>query len=216
MQLPRRSFIKWSSLSAAVLGFSPWSNKASKTDSQSLLEELDKKMSKRPDGNRSVVDLKTPPISQVKVAMLGLGNRGTGQAKLVNSLFPDKAIITAICDIQPKRVARTLETLKQSGQKPTVYGDDEDAWKEMLQRDDIDLVIICTPWADHGPMALYAMDQGKHVAMEVPAVLTLDHCWALVNKAEEKQLNCMMLENVCYGEEELWVLNMVQNGVFGT
>ncbi len=214
MQLPRRSFIKWSSISAALFGMSPWST--GEKSSTSVLERLEHKMSTRPIGQQTVINLRKPPIDQVKVAMLGLGNRGTGQAKLVNSLFPEKATITAICDLREKRIAPTLDRLKKSGQNPAVYTGDEHAWMEMLSRDDIDLVIICTPWASHGPMALHAMDQGKHVAMEVPAVLTLDHCWALVNKAEETQLNCMMLENVCYGEEELWLLNMVQNGVFGT
>lgn len=207
----RRSFLKLSSTAAAFFGLGH--------SSMSPLEKLislEESMSNRPAEQLSVINLKKPPISTVKVAMIGLGNRGTGQAKLVNALFPDKAKITAICDLREKQVEKTLANLKEKGQNPDTYSGSEDAWKEMVQRDDIDLVIICTPWKDHVPMALYCMDQGKHVAVEVPAAWTLDECWAMVNKAEETQLNCMMLENVCYGEEELWVLNMVQQGVFGT
>ncbi len=86
----------------------------------------------------------------------------------------------------------------------------------MLQRDDIDLVIICTPWEDHAPMSIGCMRAGKHVACEVPMAITLEECWDLVQTSEETQRNCMMMENVCYGDEELWVLEMVQAGVFGT
>jgi len=60
------------------------------------------------------------------------------------------------------------------------------------------------------------MQHGKHVATEVPAAYTVEDCWKLVNTAEETRKNCMMLENVCYGSEELWILNMVKQGVFGT
>ncbi|MBL8998865.1 MAG: Gfo/Idh/MocA family oxidoreductase, partial [Gemmatimonadetes bacterium] len=91
-----------------------------------------------------------------------------------------------------------------------------DAWKEMLRRDDIDLVLIATPWEDHVEMSVYAMQQGKHVGLEVPAAYTVEDCWKLVDTAEATQRNCIMLENVCYGEEELWLLNMAANGVFGT
>ncbi len=208
----RRSFLKISSAAAAFFGFGT----TSQTTKEEVLAKLNEKMAMRPSNQRSVINLKKPPISQVKVAMLGLGNRGTGQAKLVNALFPHKAKITAICDIREKQVEKTLLHLKEKGQSPDTYFGSEEAWKAMVARDDIDLVVICTPWKMHVPMALYCMDHGKHVAIEVPAAWTLEECWAMVDKAEETQLNCMMLENVCYGDEELWVLNMIQNGVFGT
>lgn len=159
--------------------------------------------------------LRKDPIKQVKVAFIGLGNRGPGHLKHIAAIHP-KAVVTAICDIREKRTDHAMEILKKHDQKPAVYTGSADAWKKMLQRDDIDLVIISTPWDDHVPMAVYAMRQGKHVAVEVPAAVTLDECWQMVDTAEETQRNCMMMENVCYGDEELWILNMVQNGVFGT
>ena len=70
----------------------------------------------------------------------------------------------------------------------------EDVWKEMCGRDDIDLVYICTDWHSHAPMAVYAMKQGKHVAVEVPAAMTVAECWDLVNTAEQTRRHCMMLE----------------------
>lgn len=169
-----------------------------------------------PATGKSVIDLKVAPIKQVKVALIGLGARGSGHVMQFASLFPDKAIVTAVCDIQKERADKAVEKLKAKGQTAVAYSGKVDSWKEMLKRDDIDLVVVATPWRDHVPMAVQAMKQGKHVVIEVPAALTLDECWQLVNTAEETQRNCMMMENVCYGDEELWVLNMVQNEVFGT
>lgn len=59
------------------------------------------------------------------------------------------------------------------------------------------------------------MDHGKHVAIEVPAALTVKDCWALVDKAEETQLHCMMLENCCYDFFELATQNMARQGLLG-
>lgn len=178
-------------------------------------DHLEQIAASKPSDAKTVMGLKKDPIDQVKVAFIGLGNRGPGHVRHINALYP-KAKITAICDIREERAQKMADFLKEYNQTPTVYTGKEDAWKEMVRRDDIDLVIIATPWNDHVPMCVYSMQQGKHVAVEVPAAVTLDECWQLVNTAEEMQLNCMMMENVCYGDEELWIMNMVENDVFGT
>ena len=64
-------------------------------------------------------------------------------------------------------------------------------------------------------MAVAAMKQGKHVAVEVPAARTIDECWELVNTSEATQRHCIQLENCCYGYNEMMVLNMVRAGLFG-
>ncbi|PHN08583.1 Gfo/Idh/MocA family protein [Flavilitoribacter nigricans] len=207
----RRKFLKLSALSGAFLGL-PIADSYARADIEQKLEDLTRP---RPARGTSVMGLRVEPIDQVKVAFIGLGNRGPGHLKHVLALYP-KAKITAISDIRKERTDHALEILKDSGQKPAVYAGTADAWKEMVRRDDIDLVIIATPWDDHVPMCVYAMEQGKHVAVEVPAAVTLEGCWQLVDTAEATQRNCMMMENVCYGDEELWILNMVEHGVFGT
>lgn len=210
----RRSFLKVSAIGAASLGFS----KLLHASGEGPLRQLLNSPGRMPaQSGASVIGLKVPPMKP-RVAFIGLGNRGADHVELVNALCPEKATITAICDIRPEKTKEALGIIARttSGQKPAVYDGKKNAWKEMADRDDIDLVIISTPWQDHTPMALYSMRKGKHVAVEVPAAITLDESWDLVNAAEEMQKNCMMLENVCYGDEELWLLNMVQHGVFGT
>ncbi len=211
----RRNFLKLSALTGAFLGI-PGAKQAHQKEE--LLEKLEALQYTPPARGKSVIGLTANPIKQVRVGVIGLGNRGSGLTELVNAVCPDKATLVAICDVQQVKVDETLALINKTtnGQKPAVYTGSLTAWKDMVKRDDIDLIIICTPWEDHVPMALYSMQNGKHVGVEVPAAYTIDDCWKLVNTAEETQKNCMMMENVCYGDEELWVLNMAQQGIFGT
>ena len=213
MQTPfsRRNFIKTSAFAGSLLGLAPGQSLAR----NQIEDRLAQIAASRPAKHKTVMGLKADPIDQVKVAFIGVGNRGSGHARQINALYP-KAKITAVCDIREKKANATAEFLKKKGQDVAVYSGKEEAWKEMVKRDDIDLVIISTPWNDHAPMCIYAMQQGKHVAVEVPMMVTLEEAWDMVDTAEETQRNCMMMENVCYGNEELWVLNMVQEGLFGT
>ena len=211
----RRNFIKTSALSSAFFSLSGLKLGKNENDLPDYIEEL---LQTPKQKGKSVIGLKTEPIKQVRVAFIGLGNRGEDHITLVNSLCPDKAKIVAVCDVQQVKIDKCLDIINKSssGQKPAVYTGKIDSWKEMIKRDDIDLVIISTPWEDHAPMTLACMKNGKHVACEVPIAYTLKHCWEIINTAEETQKHCMMLENVCYGDEELWLLNMAQQGVLGT
>jgi len=209
--LGRRKFLRSSALVGAFMGIQG----VSAFGKNNPLETVQKISETKPSFGKSVIGLKVAPIAKVRVAFIGVGNRGSGHVKQMTNLYP-KAEVVAICDIRDEFAQNSIDLVKSKGQKPKKYSGTEEAWKEMLKRDDIDLVIICTPWANHVPMCVYAMQQGKHVAVEVPAAVTLEEHWQLVNTAEETQRNCMMLENVCYGNEELTILQMVKEGVFGT
>ncbi|NLO68319.1 MAG: Gfo/Idh/MocA family oxidoreductase [Bacteroidales bacterium] len=210
--LNRRSFLRISALTGAFMGIPSLGLGGKTPDIEELLDRISATPS--PSG-QSVIGLTVPPIKQVRVGIIGLGMRGSGMTKLIDALCPDKAKIVAICDLQEKYTSRTLEALKKNNQNPAVYKGDPNAWKEMVKRDDIDLVFIFTHWDVHVEMAVESMRQGKHVAVEVPAAITLEEAWQMVNTAEETQRNCIMLENCCYGSEELWLLNMARQGVFG-
>lgn len=209
----RRSFLRISALTGAFMGIPQLIQAKGVPDIEEILDRI----AQTPvNAAKSVIGLAVPPIKQVRVGVIGLGNRGSGMTMLVDALCPDKAKIVAICDIQERYADRSLAALKKRGQSPVVYKGTADAWKQMVARDDLDLVLIFTNWEMHVEMAVEAMRKGKHVAIEVPAATTLAECWQMVTTAEETQRNCMMLENCCYGEEELWVLNMARKGVFGT
>ncbi|WP_247235362.1 Gfo/Idh/MocA family protein [Telluribacter sp. SYSU D00476] len=209
--LQRRSFLKATALLGSALGL-PLTSKAK----DSIEAQIESTTYTPKAVGKSVIGLRVAPIQQVRIGIIGVGNRGNGHMKLIHGCG-DKARIVAIADVQERYTKRAQEWLDSKGVKGvTYYSGKADAWKEMVKRDDLDLVIIATPWEDHVPMAVYAMQQGKHTAIEVPAAYTLEDCWKLVNTAEQTQRNCMMMENVCYGDEELMLLNMAHQGVFGT
>lgn len=167
----------------------------------------------RPAGVTDMVGFAAEPIDTVHVGIIGLGMRGYGAVERFIHVPGSK--ITAICDIEPDRVERSQKILEQAGLTAAVYSGSEDAWKELCERPDVDLVYIITDWKNHAPMALYAMEHGKHAAIEVPAAMTLEEIWALVDTSERTRRHCMMLENCVYDFFELNTLNMAQQGLFG-
>ena len=177
-------------------------------------EPLTTKVATRPSGQKDVLGLTTPKMETVRVGFIGLGMRGPGAVNRFTHI-PGVEIV-ALCDLHPERVAKTQLILEKAGLAAAAdYSGKEESWKELCQRDDIDLVYIATDWKHHADMMIYAMEQGKHVACEVPAAMTLEEIWAVINTAEKTQKHCMQLENCVYDFFELTTLNMAQKGVFG-
>ncbi|GAB3333072.1 Gfo/Idh/MocA family oxidoreductase [Larkinella ripae] len=152
-------------------------------------------------------------IDTVRIAYIGIGNRGMGALQRITHL--ENVVVQAICDIRPERIDQAKPFFEKTAYQPTYYSGKADAWKTVCDRKDIDLIYICTPWNLHAPMALYAMEQGKHVACEIPIATTVDDCWKLVETSERTRRHCMMLENCCYDFFELLTLNMARQGFFG-
>ncbi len=167
----------------------------------------------RPKGQHDVLQLRCDPIPTVRIGFIGLGMRGSGAIKRYVNL--EGVEIKALCDIMPQNVEKAQAVLEKRGLPAAAEYTGDQSWREVCQRDDIDLIYICTDWLNHTPMAVYAMEHGKHVAVEVPAATTVEECWQLVNTAEKTRRHCMMLENCCYDFFELATLNMAQQGVFG-
>lgn len=167
----------------------------------------------RAAGQHSVLRLQTEPLETVRVGFIGLGMRGPGAVERFTYL--DGVRINALCDLLPERVEASQRILTRRGFPEAAAYSGEEGWRELCERDDIDLVYICTPWQQHVEMAVYAMECGKHVALEVPAATSLAECWQLVDTAEKTRRHCMMLENCVYDFFELTTLNMARHGLFG-
>jgi len=167
--------------------------------------------------NGNLFGFKVDPIPKVRVGIIGLGNRGSTLLEMFRWLVENKyAEIVALSDLQESKVSQAKEMLnKWQTTAPKTYSGKKDEWKKLTKQDDINLVLIAAPWELHTPMSVYGMKQGKHVASEVPIAYTLTDCWKLIETAEKTQRHCIMIENCCYNEEELFVLNMIENGVFG-
>lgn len=154
-----------------------------------------------------------PRLDVVRIGFIGLGMRGPGAVERIAHI--DGVEIVALCDKFPDRASAAQKILEKAGRPKAKEYSGEDGWKALVESNAIDLVYICTPWDLHAPMALYSMRNDKHVAVEVPAALTVKECWDLVETSEKTRKHCMMLENCCYDFFELLTLNMARNGLFG-
>ena len=169
--------------------------------------------SQRPEGQKDVLGLALPKKKVVRIGLVGLGMRGPGAVENF-SLIPGVQVV-ALCDYEEKRAVKQNERLRKNGLAPAAVYYGEKGYEALCKRPDIDLVYIATDWEHHAIVAKCALENGKNVADEVPSAMNLQECWDLINLAEQKQLNCMILENCCYDWFEMRTLNMAQHGVFG-
>lgn len=166
-----------------------------------------------PEGQKDVLGLALPKKKVVRIGLVGLGMRGPGAVENF-SLIPGVQVV-ALCDYEEKRAVKQNERLRKNGLAPAAVYYGEKGYEALCKRPDIDLVYIATDWEHHAIVAKCALENGKNVADEVPSAMNLQECWDLINLAEQKQLNCMILENCCYDWFEMRTLNMAQHGVFG-
>lgn len=146
----------------------------------------------------------------IRMAVIGTGGRGTGHVGTLASM-PDVEV-TAVCDLyEDKAINAASVAEKAQGKRPNYYLD----YKKVLERADVDAILIATSWTTHIHIAIDAMKAGKYVSCEVGGAASLDECWELVKTSEETGIPCMLLENCSYGREEMALLNMVKKGMFG-
>lgn len=167
----------------------------------------------RPAGQQNALNLVTPKMKVVRVGFVGLGMRGPGAVERFTHI-PGVQIV-ALCDYEKERAERCQKYLQNASFAPAAIYAGAEGYKQLCERKDIDLVYIATDWDHHFPVAKYAMEHGKNVAIEVPSAMNLEQCWQLIDLSEKTRLHCMMLENCCYDWFEMNTLNMAQHGVFG-
>ena len=205
MAFNRRKFLQKITLGSAAIGLS-----------SRLFGENDATATLSSNGSQhfNMCGYAAPKLNTVRIGFVGLGMRGPDAVERMS--FIQGVEIVALCDKYPERVKKTQEILKKANLPAAKdYSGKEDSWKKMCEDPNIDLIYSCTPWHLHTPIAVYAMENGKHVATEVPAAKTIDECWQLVDTSEKTKKHCMMLENCCYDFFELLTLNMVRNGLLG-
>lgn len=167
----------------------------------------------RATDQESMLGFAADPIPTVRVGFIGLGMRGPGAVSRFTHL--EDVEIKGLCDLEQSNVDKCQNILSEAGLPAAEGYVGPEAYKQLCERDDVDLIYIATDWVNHVPIAVYAMEHGKHVAIEVPAATSLEECWQLVDTSERTRRHCMMLENCVYDFFELTCLNMAQQGLFG-
>ncbi|MBV6640203.1 MAG: Gfo/Idh/MocA family oxidoreductase [Cyclobacteriaceae bacterium] len=205
MNSNRRDFLRKTSLAGAGLSLVPAFTRAANSIPPSA------------PGAVYMGDFAAAKLETVKCAFIGVGARGSGHAAQIAQI--EGTDIVAICDLYEDLAKKSADRCKENGggrhKNLKTYTGGEDDWKKMLKKEKPDAVFIATPWKDHAPMAIEAMNQGAHAFVEVPLALTIQEMWDIVDTSEKTGKHCMMMENVNYGREELIYLNMCRQGVIG-
>ena len=166
-----------------------------------------------PSPGQTMIGVPFQATKDPRIGFIGVGGRGTG---LLGWFLAQNAQVVAVCDVVPEHAEHAGQLVEKAGQKaPQLYTKGPHDYEQLTARNDLDLVVIATPWNWHTPMALSAMENGKHAACEVPLAYTLEDLWKLVDTSEKTRRHCIMLEECCYGYTETMVLNMVRRGMFG-
>lgn len=154
-----------------------------------------------------------PKLETVRVGFIGVGSRGSGTVQRLANV--EGVEIKALCDLLPENVSKAMDSIKGKSHSPDSYSGTEESWKEVCDRDDIDLIYIATPWKLHAPIAVRAMEHDKHVYTELPVATTIEECWQVVETSERTQKHCYMGCGSCHDGMAAVVLNMVRQGFFG-
>ncbi|WP_394795316.1 Gfo/Idh/MocA family protein [Armatimonas sp.] len=153
------------------------------------------------------------PRETVRLTLIGCGGRGRGMLREL--LACPKVQIVAVYDVSEEAAQKAATVVREKGKtepKIIVGGD----VRQVLDINTTDLAYIATPWSQHVPYAVAAMEAGLHAAVEVPAAVTLDECWAMVETSERTRRHCIQLENCCYGDNELMMVHLAHTGKLGT
>lgn len=216
MKTNRRDFLKSTSvagLTVASTAFLPGCSSVRNTINNSKLHHIKQEAEKSYTQIFNMSGYRAPKIETVRIGFIGVGNRGSAAVGRISHL--EGVSIDGICDVRHEKATQAAAKANSFGHVPKLYTRSSESWKEMCDSDNYDLIYICTHWELHSPIAVYAMEQGKHVAVEIPAATTVDDCWKLVQTSEKTKRHCVILENCCYDFFELLTLNMVRQGFFG-
>jgi len=168
----------------------------------------------RPATAASVTGFSAKPLDEVRLGLVGVGHMGMNHVRSLLDI--EGCRIQAVCDIVSAKVQEVQTLVRNKGfATPTGYSRGERDFERLCGEEDCDLILTATPWRWHVPVCLAAMANGKHAATEVPAACTVEDCWRLVEAAERHKRHCVMMENCCYGRNEMQMLMMARAGLFG-
>lgn len=206
---PRRGFLKTLGSVAAALTTLPSFSR----DALAAPPSAAQNAPARRAGARYMGDFAAPKLDKVRVALIGVGARGSGHTTQLSTI--EGTEVVGISDLYQDLAQRAEKSAVSKGHAPKLYFGSENAWRTMLTETKPDAVFIATPWQLHAPMGVAAMRAGAHAFIEIPIAISLQEMWDLVDTSEQTGRHCMLMENVCYGREELLYLNMVRKGLLG-
>ena len=147
----------------------------------------------------------------IKLGVIGLGGRGFSWVKALTEMKDVE--IVAVSDVYQDRIDRAAQHVEENkGKRPAGYTD----YHQLLAESDAEAIVVFTSWETHIRVGIDALKSGRRVGLEVGGACSMEECWEMVHASEQTGIPLMLLENCCYGENEMLVLNMVKKGLFGT
>ena len=162
---------------------------------------------------KRLLEFAAPPIGVVHMGIVGLGHRGLKAVE--RYALVDGAEIVAVADHKATSTAEANRMLVESGRPKAREFHGSSGASEMMALDSVDMVYICTDWHSHAALAVEAMQRGKHVAVEVPAAMTVAECELLISTSLSTKRHCMMLENCLYDTFSSATRVMAARGLLG-
>ena len=151
---------------------------------------------------------------KVRIGFIGVGDRGTGLLRITTRL--PNVEVPAVCDIVPEHAKRAQDVVEKAlGKRPDSYEKGPEDYRRLLERGDLDAVVLGTPQELHAPMTVDSFKAGKFVGAEVPACTTMDECHAMIAAHRATKTGYMLLENYIYSSYVMQVQNMADQGLFG-
>jgi predicted dehydrogenase len=145
-------------------------------------------------------------LENINIGIVGACGRGKSFKRACDAMA--NVTIHAVCDINEDDLEGARERLGANEK----YLD----YEEMLDKSELDAVIIGTPMQFHVPQAVAALKKDIHVLSEVPAGVSIEECKELVRAAKESKATYMMAENYTYTRPNVMVKELVRLGLFGT
>jgi predicted dehydrogenase len=136
---------------------------------------------------------------------IGLGGQGRGN---LNAFISNAA---AVCDVDKNNAAKAAKMVEDKGNKCEVYGD----YRKMLERKDIDAVVISTPDHWHALPTIHACEAGKDVYCEKPLTLTVAEGRKMVEAARKHKRVVQTGSQQRSSKEFLQACSLVRNGHIG-
>ncbi|MDZ4796674.1 MAG: Gfo/Idh/MocA family oxidoreductase [Bryobacteraceae bacterium] len=144
---------------------------------------------------------------KINIGIIGVGGRGFYVAReFAKAGESENAQIVAVCDVWEKRKAKAAAAYKAQG-----YLD----YREVLNRDDIDAVVVATPDHWHATIALEAMDRGKDVYLEKPMCHTIDEAKKLTDTVRETKRVLQVGSQTTSGDQWSKARKAIQDGMIG-
>src|SRR5690606_11178319 len=151
--------------------------------------ERDDVVPARKPGQKSMIGVPFEEHDVVRIGLIGLGNRGMGM--LPGWAAVPGAQITAVCDIRADRAKKAADQLVELGKdRPAEYGESADSYRKLVSSSDVDFAYVPTPWELHG-------------------------LWSRAATSQRMRKYLFVMENCSYGRNELAMLRMAHEGLFG-